>query len=506
MEKAICRICGRRITKNVGVMRMHYTMVHGRGVAGAAPTERQDMQYAGGIMARGYESMPAYVDGGEKQPSFHKMKVTGPRCAELITEPFQAMRELNPTLNAMIQSTEQMNKVVCDAAEQPLMKRRKFASSAVAMHDAHLQRLKALMSDSYHTYNPMAQAFAQQPPIPDEVPAVQPPPGEEEDESSLGSRAAMQRVMEAIPKQYRAKAATLGNYLKAHPNLIRVTPSGRPIVAGKEIEHAHITDVMRSLYLWPRSQALPRGVKEVLQALHSIDAPSYLLSNSAVREAYQSLPDIAGQSRMETEEQGQVGEQWEQEHEGEKWEQEPEGEEEEQEMSTPSGTPLPSAMPPLPPRKVEERVRTKLSPSMIPKLERTAEERAPGKPSALLMPKPEHSGSVMMQTRHAASKASSSSGIPTMSTKHELTKASSSQTGKGRGGITEHWYDDVRFPGKPIRVLRLYSTSTPKKSMKRKSNKATSSSQMGKDFGVPSEHMYSDPRQPGKLIRVLRLY
>ena len=47
------------LQKNVGVMRMHYTMVHGRGVAGAAPTERQDMQYAGGIMARGYESMPA---------------------------------------------------------------------------------------------------------------------------------------------------------------------------------------------------------------------------------------------------------------------------------------------------------------------------------------------------------------------------------------------------------------------------------------------------------------
>ena len=53
----------------------------------------------------------------EKQSMFHKMKVTGPNCAEFITEPLQAMRELNPTLNAMIQSTEQMNKVLCDSGE-----------------------------------------------------------------------------------------------------------------------------------------------------------------------------------------------------------------------------------------------------------------------------------------------------------------------------------------------------------------------------------------------------
>ena len=218
------------------------------------------------------------------------------------------------------------------------------------------------MSDSDHAYNPMAQALAQQPPISYDEPAVPPSQVEEEDESSLGSRAAMQRVMAEIPKKFHAKVATLGHYLKAHPNLIRVTPTGRPIVAGKEIPRAHIMDIMRSLYLWPKSQALPSGVKEVIEALHAVGAPSYLLSNSAVRTMYHSLHEAAEQSHTETEEQ---------EPEGEEEEQEPEGEEEEQEMSTPFKTPLHSAMPPLPTiPKVEERA------PMIPKLERKAEERA----------------------------------------------------------------------------------------------------------------------------------
>ena len=96
----------------------------------------------------------------EKQSMSHKMKATGPSCAELIAEPLQAMCELNPTLNAMIRSTEQMNKLLCHMARQPSEKRRKIASWAVAAHDAHLQRrLKALMSDSDHAYNPIGQAL-----------------------------------------------------------------------------------------------------------------------------------------------------------------------------------------------------------------------------------------------------------------------------------------------------------------------------------------------------------
>ena len=191
---------------------------------------------------------------------FYKMKVTGPRCAEMITQPLEAMRELNPRLNAMIQSTEQMNKVLCETAKQPAKKRSKIASSAVAIHDAHLQRLRALRSDADNAYDALTQALAvqQPPPIVHEAPAA---PVEEEDESSLGSQVAMQQVMDVVPKHFHNKLSVLGRYLKAHPNLIRITSAGRPIVAGREIPNAaNIVDIMRSLYVLRKGQASSEGV------------------------------------------------------------------------------------------------------------------------------------------------------------------------------------------------------------------------------------------------------
>ena len=233
-----------------------------------------------------------------QQPTFYKMRMTGPRCAEMITEPLQAMRELNPNLNAMIQSTEQMDKVLCESAKLPLKKRRKIASSAVALHDMHLQRLKAFRSDAGYGYDPMVHAFGQQPPS---APATPPPDVEEvEDESSLGSRAAMERVMAEIPKTFRGRFTTLGRYLKANPDLIRVTPQGQPIVAGRQLPSAHIIDIMRSLYIWPKTQTLPSGVREVMEALRSAGAPSYLLSNTAVRTMYQRLHEAGEQFHAET--------------------------------------------------------------------------------------------------------------------------------------------------------------------------------------------------------------
>jgi hypothetical protein len=66
----------------------------------------------------------------------------------------------------MIQSIEQMKRILCDAAKQPANKRRRSASTAVAVHDAHLHRLKAYIPGSANTYNPLGEVFAQQPPAP----------------------------------------------------------------------------------------------------------------------------------------------------------------------------------------------------------------------------------------------------------------------------------------------------------------------------------------------------
>ena len=406
-----------------------------------------------------------------QQPTFYKMRMTGPRCAEMITEPLQAMRELNPNLNAMLQSTEQMDKVLCESAKLPLKKRRKIASSAVAIHDAHLQRLKAFRSDAGYGYDPMVHAFGQQPPS---APAAPPPDveeeAEEEDESSLGSRAAMERVMAEIPKTFRGRFTTLGRYLKANPDLIRVTPQGQPIVAGRQLPSAHIIDIMRSLYVWPKTRALPSGVGEVMEALRSAGVPSYLLSNTAARTMYQRLHEAGEQLHIETQTEPEL-EMEELEH-GEKLPQTPEGKHREaEEFATAQRLPFPpeptvSKVGALAPTKPE----TKKFSSFLAKAEA-----------------PKVSGIPM---RHASSKTSSGIRGKQVSS----SEASTSQEGHGRKVNVKR----MRLPWKPIRILRL--PSIPEKPTKRRARKATVNhmGQRRKDV--------ERGRLPGKPIRILRLY
>ena len=398
----------------------------------------------------------------DTQPTFYKMGMPGPRCAEMITQPLQAIRELNPSLNAMIQSTEQMNRVLCDAAKQPLKKRRKIASSAVAIHDAHLQRLKAFRSAADRTFDPLVQALAQQPP-----PHVEEEQAEEEDVSSLGSIAGMQRMMQVIPKRFHAKLATLRTYLNTRPGLIRVTPTGRPIVAGIEIPNANIVDIIRSLYVWSKSAIHPRGTKEVLDALDLIGAPSYLLSNPAARKTYQSLHEEGEQFHAETQTERETEE--EPEH-GEKLPQTPQGKHREaEEFATAQHIPFPP------------------QPAV-----RKSVEVAPAKPEPKtfsgVSTKSEASKATGIPTRHASSKASGIRGKQTSS------EASTSQSGQGGKSNVER----MRLPGKPIRILRL--PSTPEKPAMRGARKATVNHMGQRRKGVERG------RLPGKPIRILRLY
>ena len=420
----------------------------------------------------------------QNQPTFYKMKVVGPRCAELITEPLQAMRELNPNLNAMLHSTEQMNKILCESSKQPLKKRRKIASSAVALHDAHLQRLKAFKSDAYNIYDPLAQAFAQQQPAQEEAPPAQEeaPPAHveeevEEDESSLGSRAAMERVMADIPQKFHTNFAKLGRYLQANPDLIRITQAGRPIVAGQELGRANISDIMRSLYVWPKSQALPSGVKEVIEALHSAGAPSYLLSNAAVRTMYQRLQEPSEHPHAETQTEPEELEQ--EEEYGEEVAKKSGREEETSQFHTPQHSvvrPQPTFL------KVEEHAPAR---SMKPETKKIS--GVPAKPEA-----------------------SKASRIPAMSTKPVPSKASTSQKGEGRRGEAEF----VRLSGKqPTRVLRVPRIATPVKSTMKASSKARSipakyASSNASVGWMEQGHKVNteDVRLPGKPIRWLYLY
>jgi hypothetical protein len=435
-----------------------------------------DTQQSGGRLVRSHTSRPTPDYCGEKQ-QLHKAKYSGKQCDETIGDHFQAMRELNPSLNAMIQSTEEMKRILCDAARQPPDKRRRIASSVVAMHDAQLHRLKAYMSGSDNAYNPMDAAFALQPPAPHNG-HIAPTPQmvEEEDGSSLSSYSAIQKVKADIPKRFHGKIDRLSQHLYDYPNLIRIAPSGRPLVAGKELEHGNIQDIIRSLYVWPRSQPLPSGVKEVIEALRSVHTPSYLLSNSNVRELYYMPVQArwgAEQSHVEGEQEGQEAQREEHRQELE------EEEEEEEESSPPFETPMHSALPPLlPVRKAEERVQTKRSPSLLPK---------------------------------PISRTSKASNIPQKPTKREEAKPGTSQSGTGRDhGIREYMCEDPHNPGKLKRVLRMYSDVDGPQPTKKKSNMRNI--RRNSINGASANHMAQDqpddlpPGFPGKKsnMRVLR--
>ena len=405
----------------------------------------------------------AHKQDRSQQPTFYKMRMTGPRCAEMITEPLQAMRELNPNLNAMLQSTEQMDKVLCESAKLPLKKRRKIASSAVALHDMHLQRLKAFKSDAGYGYDPMVHAFGQQPPSAPEAP----PPDveeEEEDESSLGSRVAMERVMVEIPKTFRGRFTTLGRYLKANPDLIRVTAQGQPIVAGRELPSAHIIDIIRSLYVWPKTRALPSGVGEVMEALRSAGVPSYLLSNTAARTMYQRLHEAGEQLHVETQT-------------------DPELEMEEELMRTPvgkhgEGEEFATAQHfPFPPQRT------------VPKSEELALAKPETKKVSSISMKPGTSKASVIPTKRGSVKPTAIHGKPVSSS-----EASTTQSGRGRKANGER----VCLPGKPIRILRL--PSTPEKPTKRRARKVVAKQMDQRLKGVERG------RLPGKPIRILRLY
>jgi hypothetical protein len=359
--------------------------------------------------------------------TFHKMKVTGPQCAEFITQPLQAMRELNPTLNAVIQSTEQMNKVLCEAAKQPPKKRRKVASSAVAIHDAHLQRVKALKSETEHTYDPLTRSLAQSLGSVPEVtaaPSVVLPPAhaEEEDESSLSSHAIMQRIAELLPPRNRGKVGLLEKFLKPHPSLIRISSAGRPIIGGKEVQGANIVDIMRSLYVWRKGEELPRGASDVIQALQSVGVPSGLLSTTSAIAEYRRLLEKAGE------------------------ESHPEEEEEEettpQKFETPAHSAVSPLLPPPPQSKVVEHPSTSGA---------TVHAKA-------------QTGS--LTTKESPSPAPKPSAIPTATTKRTVSQSTSQ---KGQGYRSGHWLGPPLWPGfgqpktpkpslpgKPIRWLRLY--------------------------------------------------
>ena len=257
----------------------------------------------------------------KQSPAFRKMKVTGPRSAEMLVA--DVMADANPTAKAIVESNQEMAAALKEGAagakskaatRSKTRKRRRIApSSAVAIYDACLQRLRALKSQFDQSYDPLVRLLAQQEaraPAPAQATVLQEAPAQVEapaaavevpaapaavtpkaiDESSAVSNTMQARVLEALPEQYHRKYTALSNYLKANSDLIRVSPSGRILIGGSEVAGSSFVDTMRALYMWRKQGVpLPRGTREVISTLQSIGVPATLLSSSAARDMYQEL-------------------------------------------------------------------------------------------------------------------------------------------------------------------------------------------------------------------------
>jgi hypothetical protein len=88
--KAVCKICGRAIAKNIGVMRKHYKMTHAGGTVRAASANHvgyKDMSHVGGETTNNRTMRLPYAGSKQQEPTFVKMRVTGPLSATFFTEP-----------------------------------------------------------------------------------------------------------------------------------------------------------------------------------------------------------------------------------------------------------------------------------------------------------------------------------------------------------------------------------------------------------------------------------
>jgi len=237
------------------------------------------------------------------------------------------MRDYNPTVNAMVETQAQINKVLRNA--EPLVDRVKArkrkinfpstvtASSSVALHNACLERLRALKSQFDNSYEPLLALFAQngtaqlaqaavapviapvlavpagpqpaviQPPgivlapNPVVIPLAPPPPSPLP--WALRNRTAQPAVRSAVlpetisgtplhgrmtprpvdlvrtlswlPWRYHDKLARIQEYIADKPDVVGSSPGGQLMVRGAIVPGAAIGQTFSALFTAPKRQA-----------------------------------------------------------------------------------------------------------------------------------------------------------------------------------------------------------------------------------------------------------
>jgi hypothetical protein len=268
-----------------------------------------------------------------KMPAFRKVRVIGPRQAVALEQldaqhkKATALRDYNPTLNAMVDAQAEMQNVLHDDVKQhtvmapknkkprkrPVAKRPAVkqpgldATTKVALHNAALDRLKALKSQFDSSYEPLLQLLMQNmngiagaaaaaqantvvdvaandgedvdefatptqrsrehsPERGDEGalpldPAHQPrtlfdTPASTQPSTSAATTVARTprlttdttKLLSAVPKSYHAECKDLYEYLQRNTNVIRMADNGRMICRGAVVHGSSYIDAIRALY------------------------------------------------------------------------------------------------------------------------------------------------------------------------------------------------------------------------------------------------------------------
>jgi hypothetical protein len=275
------------------------------------------------------------------------MHVIGPRQAIALDEvstqqrEAKAMRDYNPTVNAMVEAQDNIKDILQNATIEPSKSRKRKAggkpkagaSTSLSLYNACIERLHALKSQFDSSYQPLLQLLmdnnvVQAPVAADAVPAaptVQVAPAAGQPVAAAAALPAVAQIammgtplrpatipppagtptqymdipesLGSLPKIYHERYKDLRGYMTKDPYLFKLAPKGQLVFKGEVVPDSSFNDLVRGLYVSARGKKpTATGMSEFLEALNTVGVPSSLLSSMAIRSQYAG---IQAASRMD---------------------------------------------------------------------------------------------------------------------------------------------------------------------------------------------------------------
>mgnify|MGYP003423197420 CR=1 FL=1 len=277
-------------------------------------------------------------------PAYRKMHVIGSRQAVALDEVStqqrgaKAMRDYNPTVNAMVEAQDNIKDILENATSEPSKSRKRKAggrhkagaSTSLSLYNACFERLQALKSQFDSSYQPLLQLLMEhnvaRAPVADGAvaPAPAPAAGGPPPAAAAALPAVAQVAMQGtplrpatiptpvgtptqfmdipeslgvLPKIYHERYKDLRGYMTKDPSVFKLAPKGQLVVKGTVVPDSSFNDLVRGLYVSARGKKpTAAGMTEFLEALNTVGVPSTLLSAMSVRSQYAG---IQAASRMD---------------------------------------------------------------------------------------------------------------------------------------------------------------------------------------------------------------